>query len=134
MSRSKKVALSKVVKKATKRPLLVVTGKNVCFHAGNRVSITKIDKPPGGEVTESTVAEVWPATDGVDICDAALIAHSYNNFEAVVNALKEAQEELKRLQIVHRDKPYNGQPEPELIARNKRVLQRAYVVHFPIEV
>lgn len=66
----------------TPGPWKMATGKNVCFHEGNRVSIVHEWKD-GTETGQSTIAEVWPGENGCDIADGRLIAAAPELLEAL---------------------------------------------------
>lgn len=139
----KTCSLPYAIHRTTKRPLMVATGTGICFHTTNRVTITKLNTEPGEEMTEVTVAEVWPADRDVDLFDGALLVHAYNNFESTFKALQESQAELKRLAKLKspqtrwpKDQAFEDEkrPNPRLIKQNAIALQRAYTVHLPIKV
>lgn len=57
----------------TPGPWELQIGEDYCFHPGNRCAITKSGED-NGEPYNVTIAELWPADNGLDIADARLIA------------------------------------------------------------
>ncbi len=82
--------LEELLKKCTPTPLLVVVGKDYCFHDTTRVAIVKVRQPSkdNPEGSEETVAEVWPGENDCDIYDAHRFVHAVNLLPELVEALK----------------------------------------------
>lgn len=126
--------LFKVLSKATLRPLDVSTGRKICFHEGNRVSITRThERKPGEEPTGETVAEVWITSNQTDQYDGALLTHGFNFIGEATTALRECLGELERLEYLH--KPiYEGKlgmPDEDILKKTRELLRRLERVKMP---
>ncbi len=75
----------------TKEPWEMVVGEECCFHDGNRVSIiSTVEDADGGEPTQATIAEVWPADDDGDLADGRRIVAAMNGVKGIPTEALEA--------------------------------------------
>ena len=129
----KTISLEEAKKLATPGKLIPIHGEGTCFHEGNRDSIQWECGKDGEETMMETVAEIWPTSPPKRAkIDAALLAHRWNRFDEVVEALKALVHSpvVAGMGAAIRDRARKG-GEDDPYAQALSVLQRAKEVEIP---
>lgn len=88
--------LEQALAAATPGDLEIQTGPNVCFHEGNEVAVVLVDDSNPEEPLRPTVAEFWPATNGLDKADATLYILMKNTLPDLLEAVRALEDLMTR--------------------------------------
>jgi hypothetical protein len=84
--------------KATPGEWYLGVGTQYCFHSGNRVAMC-VGFEEGGEQSECTLAEFWPADHDKDIIDAQLMLHCRKHFARLLSVLEAVSSDLNLVEV-----------------------------------